>query len=38
MWTEDEDYKRWQREEREHARRLAEQWHDRDKLAAEIRE
>jgi hypothetical protein len=37
MWSEDEDYKRWQREERERARRLAE-WHDPNKLAAEVRE
>jgi uncharacterized membrane protein YqiK len=37
MWTEDEDYKTWQRQELERARRLAE-WRDPNKLAEEARD
>ena len=37
MWTEDEEHKAWAKQELERARKLAE-WHDPDKLAAEVRE
>ena len=37
MWSEDEEYKAWAREERDRARRLAE-WQDPDRLGAEVRE
>jgi hypothetical protein len=38
MWAEDEDYKKWQRGERDRARKLAEMGRDLNRLAAEVRE
>ena len=39
MWNEDEEYKAWQRQELERARKLAlNEWRDPNKLAAEVRE
>ena len=38
MWASEPEYQEWQRQERERARRLAEQGHDPTRLAVEVRE